>query len=384
MTTFLSSDPTMYKAYMEGKDLYAMIAQSAFDNNYEDNLEFWPEGTELELDGQKVIAGHKTHLNPDGKERRSVGKVLNLAATYGMGGATAGATLGKSREEGERLLENFFKGFGGVKVAIEQSKDFLRKNEYVEDFIGRRRRLTDINLPKYTVELKAKSGEDTNFNPFLICKNREIKDPKIIKWENRINDEIKKFQSFIQKKAEESGKPFEPTGEMSSKAFDKIQKEAYADGIIISANTGKIAQAERQCFNARIQGSAASLTKIAMIDIANDPQLKEWGAELIITVHDEVLVECPEKYADLVEKRLPEIMVNAAKKVGDDVPQSCDPYNVSRWYCDSAAAAILKEYKKVEKENDRDTAINFVVKNHTEIPRDAIVKTIETGCDLEF
>lgn len=47
----------MYEAYNHGKDLYAMIAQSAYHNNYEDNLEFFPEGTELEIDGQKVIAG---------------------------------------------------------------------------------------------------------------------------------------------------------------------------------------------------------------------------------------------------------------------------------------------------------------------------------------
>ena len=57
MTTFLSGDPTMYKAYNEGKDLYAMIAMSAFDNNYEDNLEFYREFCEVDLDGKKVIAG---------------------------------------------------------------------------------------------------------------------------------------------------------------------------------------------------------------------------------------------------------------------------------------------------------------------------------------
>ena len=40
-------------------------------------------------------------INKAGKERRSIGKVLNLAATYGMGPAAAGAKLGKSKEEGE-------------------------------------------------------------------------------------------------------------------------------------------------------------------------------------------------------------------------------------------------------------------------------------------
>jgi len=57
MTAFLSQDPNMIKAYLEGKDLYAMIAQAAFNNRYEDNLEFYPEGTELEIDGEKVVSG---------------------------------------------------------------------------------------------------------------------------------------------------------------------------------------------------------------------------------------------------------------------------------------------------------------------------------------
>lgn len=57
MTTFLSQDPLMMEAYTTGKDLYAMIAQSAFDNEYTDNLEFYSPGYEIEIDGQKVIAG---------------------------------------------------------------------------------------------------------------------------------------------------------------------------------------------------------------------------------------------------------------------------------------------------------------------------------------
>lgn len=68
----------MLNAYRDGKDLYSVIAQSIYHNKYEDNLEFWPEGTELMIDGKKVIAGNKTNLNPDGKKRRSVAKMVLL------------------------------------------------------------------------------------------------------------------------------------------------------------------------------------------------------------------------------------------------------------------------------------------------------------------
>lgn len=72
MTTFLSSDPTMYKAYIEGKDLYAMIAQSAFDNNYEDNLEFYVPGTIVEIDGKSVVSGSGKEIEKETDEKDSI------------------------------------------------------------------------------------------------------------------------------------------------------------------------------------------------------------------------------------------------------------------------------------------------------------------------
>ncbi|MBP5468253.1 MAG: hypothetical protein J6Z11_03315, partial [Candidatus Riflebacteria bacterium] len=223
MTAFLSQDPNMIKAYLEGKDLYAMIAQAAFNNRYEDNLEFYPEGTELEIDGEKVIAGNKTHKNPAGKDRRSVGKVLLLASTYGMSGATAGARLNKTKEEGQQLLDNFFAGFPKVKETIEWSKQFLKKNGYVEDFVGRRRHLPDYYLKPY--EAKYRDPEkmlSMTFNPFFGCNDREPMD--------------KVLQSYVDQAFKTRG----------NKEFTKLQAEANKKGIILTANTGRIAQAERQ------------------------------------------------------------------------------------------------------------------------------------------
>lgn len=57
ITTFLSGDPAMRAAYLEGKDLYCVIASNIYNNKYEDNLEHYPEGTVLELDGNKTVAG---------------------------------------------------------------------------------------------------------------------------------------------------------------------------------------------------------------------------------------------------------------------------------------------------------------------------------------
>lgn len=297
----------MIDTYMNKKDLYAVIAQSAFDNEYKDNLEFWPEGTELEIDGKKIIAGNKTHKNPGGKDRRSVGKVLLLASTYGMSGSTAGQMLNKTREEGEALLESFFKGFPKVKQAIDESQASLKVRGYVEDWAGRRRHLGHImELKPYDVKRQEKPGELTNFNPIIGCSERPVYDPLVAKWEGKVSEAVEKSQEFQRKKAEKEGKIWTRNEEMSNKKYETIAKEALKEGIIIQSWTGKKAQAMRQCFNARIQGGAASLTKLAMVNIATDELMNKWDAHLVITVHDEVIVECPEQYADLVEERLPQ------------------------------------------------------------------------------
>lgn len=62
----------MKEAYMADKDLYAMIAQSAYNNEYADNLEFYPEGTELEIDGKKVIAGSGKEFQAETDELNSI------------------------------------------------------------------------------------------------------------------------------------------------------------------------------------------------------------------------------------------------------------------------------------------------------------------------
>lgn len=68
----------MLQAYKDKKDLYSVIAQSMYGNRYEDNLEFYPEGEHITIDGEDVICGNKTHKNKAGKKRRSEAKTVLL------------------------------------------------------------------------------------------------------------------------------------------------------------------------------------------------------------------------------------------------------------------------------------------------------------------
>ena len=90
------------------------------------------------------------------------------------------------------------------------------------------------------------------------------------------------------------------------------------------------ARAERQCLNAMIQGSSADAMKLAMIRIYNDKKLRELGAKIVLTVHDEAELECPVENA----KEVASIMTDIMKNVGEDlfkIKMKCDEEFMFRW-----------------------------------------------------
>jgi DNA polymerase I-like protein with 3'-5' exonuclease and polymerase domains len=379
----MSQDPKMIQAYLDGKDLYAVIAQSMFNNEYWENLEFYPEGTEIELDGKKIVCGKKTHLHKAGKERRSAAKTMLLAILYGMSPATAGARMGKTAQEGKELMDNFFNQFTEVKKLMDASKNMLHEGGYVEDWAGRRRHLPDFNLPAYEVKpLRAPGPSD--FNPFLECEDRPTVSEKTLKiWQGIVDAKVKASQDAQRDRCKKEGIEWVENDEMSNKNYEELAKDAINDGVLLIANTGRRAQAERQCLNARIQGGAASLTKLAMVNVEQDPELQALDAHLVITVHDEVLVECPMAYAEKVEKRLPQVMIDTAKPF-INVPMACDPYAERQWYIGEYSVSIQAEFKKLEEKGiDKETALAKVIANHPEMYPDAIRQTIESGEEID-
>ena len=66
---------------------------------------------------------------------------------------------------------------------------------------------------------------------------------------------------------------------------------------------------ERIAFNARVQGTAADIIKVAMIDLY--PRLKSLGADMIMQVHDELVFDVDENRVDEVARLAVERMVAA-------------------------------------------------------------------------
>ena len=154
----------------------------------------------------------------------------------------------------------------------------------------------------------------------------------------------------------------------------QIMNDAKKDGVNIRCNSNLIAEAERQSVNSIIQGGAATLTKLAMINIDNDEELNRLGFKLLITIHDEVLGECPKDNSEQVAKRLTQVMVDTAKPYMN-VPMQCDAYNVKHWYFDENKAEMQKEFEELQSEKNltKEEAKNILINRHSEFN----VETIE-------
>jgi DNA polymerase-1 len=103
--------------------------------------------------------------------------------------------------------------------------------------------------------------------------------------------------------------------------FRQIEEQAKTNGSVTtiagrrrllpeinSRNDNLAGQARRMAINTKVQGSAADIIKLAMLRVEADPRLKELGAELILQVHDELLLEVPKDKAQASGERATALM----------------------------------------------------------------------------
>ena len=295
--TQMCGDPKMIKAYQEGKDLYAEIAALSFNTTYDNCLEFRPDGT----------------TNPDGKSRRSQAKSILLGVLYGRGVPSIAEQLGVSTKKAQAIKDSVFKGFPAIPKFEQDSLDMAYEKGYVTTLWGRKRRLPDLQLPEYEFKWKDGTPPDDDLLDFGFDENEaDVLQVSGVP-EDIQNKYIRRLRQayFGQKR--------------------KIFEEANKEGIWIVDNGMKIADAQRQCVNARIQGSAADMSKLAMILVGNDERLKELGFRLLIPVHDELIAECPEENVKECSERFAKLMSEAAES-RLTIPIKCDVSITKEWY----------------------------------------------------
>ncbi|MCJ0914156.1 MULTISPECIES: DNA polymerase I [Mammaliicoccus] len=87
--------------------------------------------------------------------------------------------------------------------------------------------------------------------------------------------------------------------------------------------------AERTAMNTPIQGSAADIIKLAMVQFANKMKDKDFKAKLLLQVHDELIFEVPEDELEAFQPFVEDIMDNALEL---SVPLSVESSSGQTWY----------------------------------------------------
>ena len=123
-----------------------------------------------------------------------------------------------------------------------------------------------------------------------------------------------------------------------NQTIEKAKENKFAETIfgrkrylpeLSSSNFNLRSFGERVARNMPIQGSAADIIKIAMINVNRRLKTENLKAKLILQVHDELIVEAPETEAKVVSKILKFEMENAAKL---KVPLVADANIGNTWY----------------------------------------------------
>lgn len=291
LTASLCEDAQMIDTYKKGLDLYSMIAAVAFNTTYEECQE------------------HKNgELYLEGKARRGNAKTIVLGICYGRQIPSIAEQLNCTIDEAQNIYNKVTGAFPGLLKAQDEAMDMAHRYGYVTTLWGRRRHLSAMMHDDYEFEYAPGCNPDFDpFNPTADAMSTEV--PKAI-----AQGHLKKLQS-IRKWKEKQG---------------YIQRLRDEDGIIVRDYSKVRAETGRKSLNARIQGSAADMTKLAMIHIDNDSRLKELDTHLLMMVHDEVICEVPEKYLKEAVAIIQERMENVAKEL--PVPFRSDA-EVSRiWY----------------------------------------------------
>ena len=91
----------------------------------------------------------------------------------------------------------------------------------------------------------------------------------------------------------------------------KFGRRRYVPNIV-SQNYIIREQAKRIAMNAPIQGTAADITKIAMVKIEERIKKEKLDAKILLQVHDEIIVECNDNIKEKIAKILKEEMEKAA------------------------------------------------------------------------
>ena len=275
----LSGDVAMTKSVVEGADLHSLLARVLFP----------------ELEGLT-----DAEISRDHDDKRTASKAPRFAMSYGGNAYTLHVNEGipmKRAVEIETGFKNLHEGLyeWGYKVFLKSVKQ-----GYIDSVDGWK-----LALPNYEKYLsleknvtKITKDEWTLYKAGKLENNALKKDPRyIIK-------NVKTWEFYKKKAKEVSG-------------YFKL-KSAY----------------QRLCLNNPVQARGAMMLKRATVVLFEWIKENNWINQVLIcnTIHDEIVLECPDNLKEIVSKKLGDVMVFEGNYYLETLTIKSDSHFGNSWY----------------------------------------------------
>ncbi|MEC0328737.1 DNA polymerase [Paenibacillus macerans] len=128
----MANETVLIEAFKAGRDIHSTTAALISNGKYTyEDIERW-----------KDVEGHEC------QKLRKQAKIVNFGIVYGMGAGKLADTLEITKAAAQEIIDNYFRGYPGIKRYMDEQHATVMKTGYVTDWAGRKRRL-------YT-EIKAK------------------------------------------------------------------------------------------------------------------------------------------------------------------------------------------------------------------------------------
>ena len=131
---------------------------------------------------------------------------------------------------------------------------------------------------------------------------------------------------------------YEGIKQFMDKTKEKAKETGYVETLFnrrryipeLKSNNYMVRQfGERAAMNTPIQGTAADIMKIAMINVYNKLKEKELKSKIVLQVHDEMMIEAPIEEAEEVKKIVKQSMEEA---VTLKIPLIAEVSEAENWY----------------------------------------------------
>ena len=121
----VANDEVLINAFRNGQDIHSTTAAliSAGEFTYDD------------IEQYKDTPGHRC------QKLRKQAKIVNFGIVYGMSANALADNLGITKQEAQTIIDNYFAGYPGIKRYMDEQHRLVKKQGFVTDMFGRKRRL---------------------------------------------------------------------------------------------------------------------------------------------------------------------------------------------------------------------------------------------------